>query len=46
MGENTLETTKRKFTLEDLHRKKAEKEQLEEKDRTITAELQEEVERD
>lgn len=46
MGENTLETIERNFTIEDLHRKKAELEQLEEKDREVTAELQEEVERD
>lgn len=46
MGENTLETTERNFTIEDLHRKDAEIEQLEEKDREVTAELQEEVERD
>ena len=46
MGENTLETTERNFTIEDLHMKKAEFEKLEENYRTITAELQEEVERD
>ena len=46
MGENTLETTERNFTIEDLHRKKDELQQLEEKDREVTAELQEEVERD
>ena len=46
MGENTLETTERNFTIEDLHRKKVELQQLEEKDREVTAELQEEVERD
>ena len=31
MEENTLEVTRRNFTIEDLHRKKAEKEQLLEK---------------
>ena len=31
MGENTVETTEGNFTIEDLHRKKAELEQLEEK---------------
>lgn len=46
MGENTLETTARNFTIEDLHRKKDELEQLEKKDREVTAELQEQVERD
>ena len=41
-----LEDSNENFTIEDLHMKKAEFEKLEEKDRTITAELQEEVERD
>lgn len=31
MEENTLEVTRRNFTIEDLHRKKAEQEQLQEK---------------
>ena len=46
MGENIVETTERNFTIEDLHRKKTELEQLEEKDREVTAKLQEQVERD
>ena len=44
MGENKI--TERNFTIEDLHRKKAEYEELEEKDKIVTAELQEEVESD
>ena len=46
MEENVLGTEERTFTIEDLHRKKAEAEMLEEKDRAITAELEEIIERD
>lgn len=40
MEENTLEVTERNFTIEDLHRKEAELEQLRENnDKKITPEL-------
>lgn len=46
MEENTINVTERNFTIEDLHRKKAEYEALEKRNLEITAELQEEIERD
>ncbi len=46
MEENVLGTEERAFTIEDLHRKRAEAEMLEEKDRTVTAELEEIIDRD
>ena len=46
MEKNVLETEERNFTIEDLRRKKAEVELLEEKDRQITAELEEVISKD
>ncbi len=41
-----LETEERNFTIEDLHRRKAEAEMLEEKDKRVTAELEEIISKD
>lgn len=46
MEENVLGTEERLFTIEDLHRKKAEAEMLEEKNQSITAELEEIIDKD
>ena len=46
MEKNILETEERNFTIEDLHRKKAEAEMLEEKDKQVSAELEEIVSKD
>lgn len=46
MEKNLLETDESGFTIEDLHRKKAELELLEEKDRQVTAELEEIINKD
>lgn len=46
MEENIVSTTKRNYTLEDLQRKNIELETLEEKDKAVTLELEEEVERE
>ncbi len=46
MEKNILETKERNFTIEDLHRKKAEAEMLEEKDKQVSAELEEIVSKD
>lgn len=41
MGENILGTKESGFTIEELHQKKAELEALEQKDRMVSAELEE-----
>ena len=46
MEKNMLETEERNFTIEDLHRRKAEAEMLEEKDKQVTAELEEIISKD
>ena len=46
MEKSILETEERNFTIEDLRRKKAEAEMLEEKDRQVTAELEEIISKD
>lgn len=46
MEKNILETEERNFTIEDLHRKKAEAEMLEEKDKQVSAELEEIISKD
>lgn len=46
MEKNILETEERNFTIEDLHRKKAEVEMLEEKDRQVSDELKEIISKD
>ncbi len=46
MGKSVLETEDRCFTIEDLHRKKAEAEMLEEKDRQVSTELEEIISKD
>lgn len=46
MEKNILETEERNFTIEDLNRKKAEAEMLEEKDKQVSAELEEIISKD
>ena len=46
MEKNILETEERNFTIEDLHIKKAEAEMLEEKDKQVSAELEEIISKD
>ena len=46
MEENILGTEEGTFTIEDLRRKKAEAEMLEEKNQKITAELEEIIDKD
>ncbi len=46
MEKSILGTEERNFTIEDLHRKKEEAEMLEEKDRQVTAELEEIISKD
>ena len=46
MRENILKTTEKNYTIEDLHERKAELEALEEKEKKITTELAQEIDRD
>ena len=46
MEKDILETEEKNFTTDDLHRKKAEAEMLEEKDRQVSAELEEIISKD